>query len=465
MKKKHHDFLIPFFTFLVDIFAFEISFLVSYWTRFYSDFTKIFPITEGLPEIKSYLVSSLFFIPIWIYILINRGMYKTRRNTHISDEFFPIIKSLSIGMVFILSTTFFYRDFSFSRIVFVLLLIYSILFVLIGRFISISFEKFLYKKGYELKKVIIVGATDTANKIIKMIIENRSLGLKLEGQFDENLVSNNFYKGTISDITNFINQKNIDSIIIALPYQDHPKLIDLVKKIEGQNIEILFVPDLIDLMTNRVRTIEIEGVPFLKIKDTSITFWNRFLKRSFDVVFSLTILILTFPLILLIILLIKLTSNGKVFYHQTRLSVDGSEFEIFKFRSMTFNAEESNGPKITKPGDMRVTAIGKFLRRTSLDELPQLINVLRGEMSIVGPRPERPFFVNQFKFEIPRYLERHRVKSGMTGWAQVNGMRGDVPISERTKYDIYYVENWSIAFDLKIIFKTIYSVIFAKDAY
>ncbi|MEK7818885.1 MAG: undecaprenyl-phosphate glucose phosphotransferase [Bacteroidota bacterium] len=468
MKTKHHDILIPFSTLIIDAIALECAFLFSYWIRFQSQLTNLVPVTEGVPKLESYLFSSLIFIPIWLYTLSSRGMYTTRRNTHISDEFFPIVRVLSLGMLLILSATFFYRDFSFSRVVFVLLWSSAILFVSIGRLITISFEKYLYKKGYELKNVAVVGSTDTAHKIMKMVNEKSSLGFKLCGYFsDENISSDykNIFCGTIDSLPDFIKQSKVEIIFVALPYQDHPKLIELVQSVEGKNIDIMLVPDLIDLMTSRVRTQEIEGIPFIKIKEIPLTAWNRFLKRIFDFLFSLIVILLTLPIQIIIICAIKINSHGPIYFIQRRISVDGKEFSILKYRSMRIEAEEFSGPVRASSGDSRVTAIGKFLRRTSLDELPQLINVLMGEMSIVGPRPERPFFVEQFKNEIPRYLERHRLKSGLTGWAQVNGMRGDASISERTKYDIYYVENWSIAFDIKIIFKTIYAVIFGKDAY
>jgi exopolysaccharide biosynthesis polyprenyl glycosylphosphotransferase len=193
--------------------------------------------------------------------------------------------------------------------------------------------------------------------------------------------------------------------------------------------------------------------------------WNRILKRGFDVTFSLCALIIALPVMALIAVVIKLTSPGPVFYIQERIGLDGTSFPLIKFRSMRIDAEKSTGPVWNTKDDSRTTVIGRILRRTSLDELPQLFNVLSGQMSIVGPRPERPFFVEQFKSNVPKYLERHRVKTGMTGWAQVNGLRGDVPIEDRTKYDIYYVENWSLVLDIKIILKTIRAVIFARDAY
>jgi exopolysaccharide biosynthesis polyprenyl glycosylphosphotransferase len=227
----------------------------------------------------------------------------------------------------------------------------------------------------------------------------------------------------------------------------------------------MMVPDMLELMTSRVRIKELHGIPFINIKGDPMTTWNLIVKRTFDVIFSGISLILTSPLIGMLALLIKLDSKGPVFYSQDRVGIDGRSFQLIKFRTMRVNAENNTGPVWTKKNDPRRTRFGGLLRRFSLDELPQLFNVLAGDMSIVGPRPERPHFVDQFKKEIPKYLDRHRVKTGMTGWAQVNGLRGNAPIEERTKFDVYYVENWSLVFDLKIILKTVRAVIFGKDAY
>ena len=227
----------------------------------------------------------------------------------------------------------------------------------------------------------------------------------------------------------------------------------------------MMVPDLLELMTSRVRIQELYGIPFIRIKGVPMTTWNLIVKRSFDVVVSGICLILASPVLASIALLIKLDSRGPIFYSQERVGLDGRPFRLLKFRTMRVDAESGTGPVWAKKDDPRKTRIGGFLRRFSLDELPQLLNVLRGEMSIVGPRPERQHFVDQFKKEIPKYLDRHRVKTGMTGWAQVNGLRGNAPIEERTKFDVYYVENWSLVFDLKIILKTVRAVIFRTDAY
>jgi exopolysaccharide biosynthesis polyprenyl glycosylphosphotransferase len=271
--------------------------------------------------------------------------------------------------------------------------------------------------------------------------------------------------GAIKDLPNDIARYRLQAALIALSYKDHPQLLEMIRDAEGLNIELMMVPDMLDLMTSRVRIREIEGIPFIQIKEIPLSTWNRINKRTFDILFSSIILLVTLPITAMLAAVIKLTSKGPIFFRQERIGLDGSAFPVVKFRTMRADAEVTTGPVRAKKGDPRTTTIGRILRRTSLDELPQLWNVLRGHMSIVGPRPERPFFVEQFKSKIPRYLERHRVKAGMTGWAQVNGLRGDAPIEERTKYDIYYVENWSLVFDVKIILKTIRAVIFGKDAY
>jgi exopolysaccharide biosynthesis polyprenyl glycosylphosphotransferase len=234
---------------------------------------------------------------------------------------------------------------------------------------------------------------------------------------------------------------------------------------EGLNIEFLLVPDVVEMMTNHVLLQEIDGLPLLRIKKVPLAGWNGLLKRTIDFSFALVGLIVFAPIFLLIALLIRLDSKGKIFYKQKRVGLDGHEFDMIKFRSMREGAEKKSGPVWAQPQDDRVTRVGRFLRRFSIDELPQLWNVVKGEMSLIGPRPERPFFIEKFRGQIPRYLDRHRVKSGMTGWAQVNGLRGQAPIEERTEYDIYYIENWSLAFDVKIILKTLWTVILGKDSY
>jgi exopolysaccharide biosynthesis polyprenyl glycosylphosphotransferase len=262
-----------------------------------------------------------------------------------------------------------------------------------------------------------------------------------------------------------IRAHNIDVVLISLNDEEHVYLYNLVRDCQGLNAEIMMIPDILELMTSLVQIKHIGGIPFLGIKSPALSTWNSIIKRTFDLVFVSCILLITSPLYLIIVIFIKLDSKGPVLYYQERIGLDGEVFRVIKFRSMRIDAEQATGPVWSKKNDSRVTRFGNILRRFSLDELPQLINVLKGDMSVVGPRPERPHFVEQFKKQVPRYLERHRVRTGMTGWAQVNGLRGNASIAERTKYDIYYIENWALTFDVKIILKTLHTVLFGKDAY
>jgi len=470
-QQRRNDFLIPLLAVVSDITAIEAAFLLSYWLRFYSPLTSIFEVTRGVPPLSGYITSSIVFIPMWLAVFQSRRMYGARRNSHLSDEFFAIVRLVSIGLLMIMSATFFYRGFSYSRGVFILLWGTSIATIATGRFLIMEFEKFLYRHGRELKTVAIVGSNETADAIYSLFISHPSLGFEIVGYYADAPASSSQnlrqakYLGHIKSLPNDIAVYRLQAALIALSYKEHPQLLEMIRDAEGLNIELMMVPDMLDMMTSRIRIQDVEGVPFIKIKEIPLSTWNRITKRGFDLAVSAIILVLALPLDVILAIIIKLTSPGPVFFVQQRIGLDGKTFDLYKFRTMRSDAEDSTGPVRARKGDNRVTPIGRILRRTSLDELPQLWNVLKGQMSVVGPRPERPFFVEQFRGKIPRYLERHRVKSGMTGWAQVNGLRGDAPIDERTKYDIYYVENWSLVFDMKIILKTIRAVVFGKDAY
>ncbi len=350
---------------------------------------------------------------------------------------------MSIGLLVVMSATFFYRGFSFSRGVFILLWGTAIAAITTGRFFIMEFEKLLYRRGRELKTVAVIGSNSTADAIYSLLSSHPSLGYDVVGYYADASASAPLklsgarHLGQIRELPNGLATYRIQAALIALSYKEHPQLLEMIRDAEGLNVELLMVPDMLDMMTSRVRIQDIEGIPFLKIKEIPLSTWNRISKRAFDIIFSLLVLLATLPFTVIIAMIIKATSRGPVFFIQERISLDGRPFPVIKFRTMRADAEVATGPVRAKKGDQRVTSIGKILRRTSLDELPQLWNVLTGHMSIVGPRPERPFFVEQFKGKIPRYLERHRVKTGMTGWAQVNGLRGDAPIDERTKYTTF----------------------------
>ncbi len=469
-KKPRQDFLVPLLTVLSDAFAIEGSFLFSYWLRFYSPLTEYFEVTKGFPPLTAYLAGSLIVLPIWLFLFNQRGMHKSRRNVYFSDEFFAIVRLVFIGMLVVMAGAFFYRTFSYSRLVFGFLGVTAIVFISSGRFVVMKFEQWWYRAGHDVERVILVGTNSTARRVYEAISENPGLGYVIEGYFSLNgsgemLTTRAKMIGPVADVPNYAANHGTDIILVALDSKDHPVLFDLVRKCEGLNTEIMMVPDLLEMMTSQVRIKDLEGIPFIRIKTAPMSSWNQILKRTFDLVVAFGVLIIVSPVFLLLAVLVKLTSSGPVFYLQERVGLDGIRFKVMKFRSMRVDAEKTTGPVWAEKSDPRTTGLGRFMRRFSLDELPQLVNVIKGEMSLVGPRPERPHFVEQFKKEVPKYLDRHRVKTGMTGWAQVNGLRGaDGTIEERTKFDVYYVENWSLVFDLKIILKTIRAVLFGEDA-
>lgn len=469
-SQKRNDLLIPLLTVLSDILAIEGAFLLSYWLRFFSPLTGLIPVTLGIPSLEAYITGSLAVIPAWLFLFQSRRMYRARRNLYFSDEFFTIVRVVFIGMLLVMSAAFFYRAFSYSRLVFAMLGFSAVVCLSIGRFLVMKFEHAWYRSGHDLKSVVIVGHDATAQRIARALSHNPSLGYNVIGFFSARKQAAGSlmevdHLGTIGDVPEYCRHHAPDLVLISLSYQEHPQLFELVRACEGLNVEMMMVPDLLEIMTNQVRVQEIEGIPWIRIKTVPFSTWNLIAKRSFDLIVASVILVLTSPLFALLAILIRLDSKGRIFYSQERVGLDGKPFRIIKFRTMSEDAEKNTGPVWASKEDPRTTRIGRFLRRFSLDELPQLWNVVRGEMSLVGPRPEREHFVQQFRKEIPQYLDRHRVKTGMTGWAQVNGLRGNAPIEERTKYDVYYVENWSLVFDLKIILKTIRAVLFGKDAY
>jgi len=474
LEKKSYssEVLIPVITILSDILAIFLSFLISYYLRFYSPLAKIFPLDGPIPPISGYLILSFMVIPVWILIFQSRKMYRPRRVVFIFDEFFLISRLVTFGIIFSFGLIFFYRVFPYSRLVFVLIWAVSIILITLGRYIVLKIEKTLYNRGKALNISLIAGNNETALDIFDNFSKHSYAGFKVIGYIEEDdFNGENFLKGksklgNFSQIVSVIKKYNVRTVLVTIPSSEHDKLYELMKICEGENVDFFLVPDFLEMITSSVRVQEIDGIPFLKIKSIPMNVWNSILKRIFDVIFALTFLILISPLFIILAILVKLSSPGKVFYYQERVSIEGKKFQMIKFRSMIEGAEKSTGAVFASKDDKRSTPIGKLLRKFSLDELPQFINVLKGDMSIVGPRPEREIFINKMKNEIPKYLDRHRVKCGITGWAQVNGLRGgETSLEKRIEYDIYYIENWSIIFDLKIIIKTIREMFFSKAAF
>jgi putative colanic acid biosynthesis UDP-glucose lipid carrier transferase len=332
--------------------------------------------------------------------------------------------------------------------------------------------RFARSRGYNQRQVVVAGAGSLGQKIVSRIRSAPWVGLEIIGFFDDNeqlqgqVINGIPVAGKLDDMEMYLQKEDIDQVWIALPLRAETRMKQLMKKIlVSTSAEIRFVPDIFEFRLLNFSVSEVVGLPVLNLTNSPMFGIHQLLKAVEDRIIAGLALIILAPIMVLIALGVKLSSPGPIFYRQERVSWNGLSFTMLKFRSMPVNAEQSKGAQWATAGDQRTTLFGHFLRRTSLDELPQLINVIKGEMSIVGPRPERPVFIEEFRTEIPDYMQKHLVKAGITGWAQVNGWRGDTDLGTRIKYDIYYIENWSISLDLKIMIMTVFKGMLHKNAY
>jgi exopolysaccharide biosynthesis polyprenyl glycosylphosphotransferase len=461
------ELLIPLLQVATDLAVVEISFLLSYWLRFYSPLTTMVPVLKGFPPFGVYLISSWFVMVVWVVIFRTLHMYGARRNASRVDELYRVVEGVSLGMLVVLSGTFFYRGFSYSRLVFVLIWATSIVLLGVSRVALIHYERHLHGRGRRLLNAAIVGSGKWGEHLFRNVDRRPGLGFQFVGHVGGNAFLRERLPslGEFEDLARIAGGGQVWTFFLAPDDAELSKLSPLLNECSGLNVDFYLVPNLLEIMTSRVRVEDLEGIPVLKIKDVAMTGWSHIFKRAFDVGLSSIALLLLWPVFFVISLAILVDSRGTVFYRQERVGMDGREFRLLKFRTMSMDAERKTGPVWAVKGDTRVTGVGRVLRKTSLDETPQLWNVLRGDMSLVGPRPERQYFVEQFRASIPKYLERHRVKSGMTGWAQVHGLRGNAPIEERTRYDLYYVENWSLMLDIRVLLMTVWAVLKGENSY
>lgn len=464
MRKRHPEHLLFLLFILLDAVFIEASFLVAFWLRFHSG---LMPITKGVPLFSYYASGSLFVVVVWLLVFYFLGVYDEKRKLSYLDESFEVLKGAVIGTLIALFPAFFFRGFTYSRVVLVIACILAVTLVLLGRAGFRLLKALAHKRGFGLKRTAIVGGGEMGQAILERIEKRPELGYLVVGQILENSkgrINKIPSLGRLGRIREIVEANGIDSLIITFPLRSHHKVTKILCACEDLGVEFQFVPDVYEMMTSKMSLYDIDGVPLIGLKEFPLAGWGRLVKRAVDISLSSIFLGLVSPFMVVIAVMIKLTSKGPVFFRQDRVGEDGRTFEILKFRSMKTEAEDKTGPVFATADDTRRTKIGVALRKAGLDEIPQLINVLKGEMSLVGPRPERPHFVEQFQKEVPRYLERHRVKSGITGWAQVNGLRGNTSIEERVKHDLYYIENWSLGFDLKILLRTAASMLH-KHAY
>ncbi|HEU5321569.1 MAG TPA: undecaprenyl-phosphate glucose phosphotransferase, partial [Methylomirabilota bacterium] len=312
------------------------------------------------------------------------------------------------------------------------------------------------------------GGGEPAAEVLRVLRRRPDVGIRVLGLLSDKREVEGIdvrWLGAPEEIRAVLDGHTVDIVIVALPHADYPRVSAVLNEIGDDPVAIHFVPDVFHLTSLRGGVEEFESVPFIHLRESPLYGWNRVMKRALDVAVGGAALVLLAPLVAACAVAVRLTSPGPVLYRQERMGLDGRRFAMLKLRTMRADAEAETGPRWATADDPRRTRVGTFLRRLSLDELPQLVNVLRGEMSLVGPRPERPSFVAEFRRRVPGYMLRHKVKAGMTGWAQVNGWRGNTSIEKRIEYDLYYIERWSLAFDLKILVRTLWLGFRNRNAY
>lgn len=452
--KQRVSVLFGFSLVVIDALMAALAFWGGYQLRLRSEYENILPFSAYWGMLTVHVVAIL--IVFFFYRLYHR-----QRSLSSIDQFYSIFGAASVGTIVAIAfiSLFFKNQLDYPRLMMVYTWMLTILFASLGRAIQSRLQLMLQARGWGEERVLIIGTSEVGRMVMQKIRRTPGLGYRVVGFVDDEskakAVQSIPVLGRIDDIPEIIAAENVKEVIIAMPEASHHEILRIVSRCDRGKVAIKVFPDVFQIMASEVSIGDLGGLPLLTVRDTALRGWRLTVKRTVDLAGSAVGLVFLSPFMMLMAILIKLDSAGPVFYTQERMGLDEKRFMMLKFRSMRPDAEAKSGPVWATFNDSRRTRLGTFMRNVSLDELPQLINVLIGEMSLVGPRPERPVFVEQFKQTIPRYMDRHREKAGMTGWAQVNGLRGDTSIFERTKYDLWYIENWSVALDFRIMIRTV----------
>lgn len=454
-----------------DAFAAFLGVMLATWIRFDSGVVPLHH-NEIFPPRVMYVAAAVALAPLLVLIFRQIGLYIRPQIGPFGDKLPRIVRGVSITLAAALVLSFGYRPLDwppYSRTV-ALIAFFTVLFlILIERFVLFRLELHWARRSAPIRRVLIIGVDDLAARIRRALEREPRLRSRLAGYLLptdpggreialSSAITPKLVKGHIGELEKIVADEQIDEIILADMTVSHKRLTQILFHCERNLIPFRMVPDLYGVLTSRVRVNHIADIPLLGIASWPLdAFWNRALKRLEDVAGALVGLLVSAPVLLFAAPLVKRSSPGPVFYRQIRCGVGGKAFTIFKLRTMPVDAESATGPVWATPDDPRRTRVGEFLRKWNLDELPQFWNVLKGDMSLVGPRPERPHFVEQFKDGVGHYMSRHVSRPGMTGWAQVNGLRGDTSIEDRVQHDLYYLENWSLSFDLKILIQTFFN--------
>ena len=454
---------------MIDAIITAVSLILGYVLKFYVLQKEPGP---GVLPLRDYVSLLVFIIPGYVLVYYQTGVYTPKRTVRRRLEIFDIIKANTFGMAALIIVIYLVmRELPYARSVLALFYVLNCFLTGISRILLRRGLQTIRKKGYNVKHILLVGYSRAAEEYVNRILENPQWGYAVSGFLDDHVPVGTLYKGvpvkaTIEALPEMLEKNDWDEVAITLSLRDYDYLGEIVGICEKSGVHTKFIPDYNSLIPTRPYTEDLMGLPVINIRYVPLTnTGNAFIKRMADIFGSLFGILITSPIMLFCAIMVKLTSPGPIIFKQERVGLHNKPFFMYKFRSMAQQAPSEEKKAWTTKDDPRVTRFGRIMRKTSLDELPQLFNILKGDMSLVGPRPERPLFVEKFKEEIPRYMVKHQVRPGLTGWAQVNGYRGDTSIRKRIEHDIYYIENWSVWFDIKIIIMTFFTGFINKNAY
>jgi len=444
---------------VIDAVASVLALMAAYYVRF---LLPVIPLTKGMQDVSVYLKIVPLVVLIFPFAFSVQGLYRIRSTRTRAEEWITVTVATLLGVVVLSGVLLWIRpgspEVDYSRATLLIFAFLEVLFVMGGRLVARSIVERRYRVGRNLDRVVIVGSGELAREVVRKVQGHRELGFRIVGFLSdetEAVIEGLSRLGGLSDAEAVVKSEKIDHVFVALPHESSTVMMPLLDRLSKNFVSLHVVPDLLQYMTLRARVEDIDGLPTINLSDAPLDGWSRVLKRAFDLGVALVALLIVALPMAVIALLVWLEDRGPIFYRQVRMGLDGVPFEMLKFRSMKLDAESTSGPVWAAKDDPRTTRLGRFTRRWSLDELPQFWNVIRGEMSIVGPRPERPQFVEQFRSEYPHYMLRHKVRAGITGWAQVHGWRGNTSMRKRIEHDLYYIENWSLLLDIKIVLMTI----------
>ena len=458
---------------VMDAVVMIVSYAFAWWLKFSSGFVDK---EIGVLSFEFYMRALILIVPLYILLYYAFNLYTPKRVQGRRLEFSNIVLANTVGLLILMAGFFLALSYSeqlknFSRSMFIYFFMINIILEEIERLMIRAFLRSIRKNGYNQKHILLVGYSKAAEQYIDRIKQNPQWGYNIRGILDDNIARGTMYKGvkvigSVGNLSYILPENKLDEIAITLGLEEYYKLEKIVAECEKSGVHTKFIPDYGNIIPTRPYTEDLLGLPVINIRYVPLSnTFNALIKRLTDIMGAIICIIIFSPIMLTSAVLVKMTSKGPLIFKQERVGLHNKPFQMYKFRTMYVQTEEEEKKGWTQKNDPRVTSVGRFLRKTSMDEFPQLFNVLKGDMSLVGPRPERPQYVEKFREEIPRDMIKHQVRPGMTGWAQVNGYRGDTSIRKRIEHDLYYIENWTLGLDIKILFLTVFKGFINKNAY